>query len=1170
MKYACALLECRLEEAFSPLKKRFPRAALAFGIAVAAAITFLALPARSQTQAFSASLTGVVHDSSQGVVPGAKVTLSSSEKGIARTFTTDTEGRYSFTLLSPGKYSLLIEAAGFSSYKEEGIDLTAGQAASETITLQLGQVKTELTVTGAQAPLLATDNANVSSDLNQQEIQQLPVNLRNAFGLVLLNSSVNNSTQLQLLNGGGQSGTADQDISFLNFGGGYFGTTAYLLDGHWDTAADWGGVIYVPSMDSVQEANIQTNGFTAQYGWSTGNVYNVVTKSGSSSFHGDAFEFLRNDKLDANFFFNNANGIQKTPFHRNQFGIVGGGPVYIPRLYRQRNKTFFFAAYEGLRQSSPVNYTATVPTLAERNGDFSAIPQTLYNPFSTQQTANGFTRTAFAGNQIPASLMSAVAKNLLSYYPKPTNNGLANNFVAAAPAPTQSNEWSIRVDHNFTDNVQSFARFSNKNEFKVGNPAFYGASDPGGPYLRQPNNRLDGASGFTWVINPTTVLSLNFGLNHWIEGNVVQAFPFDMTKLGLPTFLNTTSNQFPVTNVSGYAPLGPQNGSGEGGFPRNTYTSSVSLSKVIGAHSLSTGFTNVILQTGGGRIYPTTLNFDYSATAGPNPQTASPATAGNAFASMLLGVGTSGSTGVSVLPYNSKHYYGTYVQDDWKVTDKLTLNLGLRYEYQTAPVERFNEQSFFDFNAVNPISSLLGYTVKGTVVFNGVNGVRAGLYNPQKTDFSPRIGLAYKALSKLVVRAGFGTFFVPSYLGGGSTQGYGQATPWVAVQSNGFTPQNTLDDAFPTGLLPQTGSGLGGLTNVGFSTSGTESHRPDPYMIQWMAGVQYQLTNNDLIDVSYVGDRGVHIQQGSENLNQLPTADLALGNQLLQPVTNPFYGKIGSSGCNLSSPTIAYGQLLRPYPEFCDVSISQMNDSWSHYDALQVNYTHRWSAGLQVLASYTFSKFLDNTSGTNGWAQTNSVPIRNYYNLAEEKSVDAADIPHSVVISYIYELPVGKGKKVGGNFNAITNAVLGGWQVTGVSSFKSGFPIGVAGGVNNAGSFGGNQRPNVVGDPKLSQQTFQEWFNTSAFAQPAPFTFGDAPRYMSTVRAPGLQDFDIGIQKWFYWREILKLQFRGEMFNAFNRANFYAPDSNFSDPSFGRISATLPPRDVQFGLKLYW
>ncbi|HLH04244.1 MAG TPA: TonB-dependent receptor [Bryobacteraceae bacterium] len=1148
----------------------FRQSCRAAAIRLAAALVLVAPAIRSQTQAFSASLTGVVHDASDAAVSCAKVTLSSSDKGITRTFTTDAEGRYSFTLLPPGSYSLAIDASGFSAYKEEGIQLQAGQAASESITLQLRHVQTEVNVSAAQAPLLATDNANVSSDLGEQQIQQLPVNLRNVFGLVLLNSSVNNSTQLQLLNGGGQSGTADQDISFLNFGGGYFGTTAYLLDGHWDTAADWGGVIYVPSMDSVQEAKIQTNGFTAQYGWSTGNVYNVVTRSGTSKLHGDAFEFLRNDKLDANFFFSNANGIARTPFRRNQFGIVGGGPVYIPRLYEQRNKTFFFAAYEGLRQSSPVPYTATVPTEAERKGDFSAIPQALYNPFSTTQTANGFTRTPFAHNQIPVPLMSAVARNMLSYYPAPTNSGLVNNFVTTAAAPTASDEWSIRLDHNFTDNVQSFARWSNKNEYKVGNPAFYGASDPGGPGLRQPNDRLDGATGLTWVINPTTVLSLNFGLNHWIEGNVVQAYPFDMTKLGLPGFLNGVSDQFPVVNVTGYAPLGPQNGSGEGAFPRNTYTSSASVSKVIGAHSLSAGFMNVILQSGGGRIYATTFNFSPAATAGPNPQTASPDTSGDAFASMLLGVGSGGSTGISVFPYNSKHYYGTYLQDDWKLSRKLTLNLGLRWEYQTAPVERFNQQSFFDFNAVNPISKALGSTVKGAVVFNGVNGVRDGLYIPQKTDFSPRIGLAYQAANKLVLRGGFGTFFVPSYFGGGSTQGYGQSTPWVALQSNGFTPQNTLDNAFPTGLLPQTGNTLGAMTNVGFSTGGTESRRPDPYMIQWMVGAQYALARNDMIDISYVGDRGVHIQQGSMNFNQLPAADLALGNQLLQQVANPFYGKITSSGCNLSSPTVAYGQLLRPYPEFCDVSISQVDNSWSRYDALQVNYTHRWSAGLQVLASYTFSKFTDNTSGTNGWAQTNSVPVRNYYNLAAEKSVDAADIPHSVVISYIYELPVGKGRKIGANFNAFTNAVLGGWQVTGVSSFKSGFPIGVVGGVNNTSSFGGNQRPNLVGDPAVSHPTLQEWFNTSAFQQPAPFTFGNAPRYLENVRAPGLQNFDIGIQKWFYWREILKLQFRGEMFNAFNRANFYAPDASLGDPSFGRISATLPPRDVQFGLKLYW
>jgi len=371
--------------------------------------------------------------------------------------------------------------------------------------------------------------------------------------------------------------------------------------------------------------------------------------------------------------------------NQRQLGIVGGGPVYIPGLYKHRNKTFFFAAYEGLRQSSPVAYTTTVPTTAERSGDFSAIPQALYNPLTTQQNATGFTRALFAGNRIPTSLMSAVAKNLISYYPSPTNGGLANNFVAVAPAPTASDEWSLRIDHNFTDNVQSFARWSNKNEYKVGNPAFYGANDPGGPGLRQPNDRLDGAAGFSWVMTPTTVLSLNFGLNHWIEGNVVQAYPFDMTKLGLLSILNTTSNQFTVVGVTGYAPFGPQNGSGQGEVPRDTYTSSPSVSQVISAHSLSVGFMNVISQTGGGRIFPTTFNFASTGTAGPDPQTASPATSGNAFASLLLGVGTSGSTGVSVLPYNSKHYYGTYLQDDWKITRKLTLNLGLRWEYQTAP-----------------------------------------------------------------------------------------------------------------------------------------------------------------------------------------------------------------------------------------------------------------------------------------------------------------------------------------------------------------------------------------------------------------------------------------------------------------------------------------------------
>ena len=432
-------LNAFLRKGSSMLRKYSSRAGLAFGICLATALAIFPPIARAQTQAFSASLGGVVHDASEAAIPGAKVTLASSDKGVARTFTTDAEGRFSFALLPPSTYTLTVEAKGFSTYKQEGVVLTAGQTASLPVTMQLGQVQSEVTVT-AQGAILAANNANVSSDLSGQQIDQLPVDFRSAFGLVLIDSSVNNASQFQVVNGGGQSGTADQDISFLNFGGGYCGTSAYLLDGHWDTAADWGGVIYVPSMEAVEEAKIQTNSFTAEYGWSTGNMYNVITKSGSSRFHGDAFEFLRNSDLDANFYFNNAHGIARTPFRRNQFGIAGGGPLYIPGIYKQRNKTFFFAYYEGLRQGTPGPLTTTMPTTAEKSGDFSAISQVLYNPFSTVQTASGFSRQPFPGNQIPASLFSKVAVKLLSYYPSPTNSALTNNFSASASAAATSDE----------------------------------------------------------------------------------------------------------------------------------------------------------------------------------------------------------------------------------------------------------------------------------------------------------------------------------------------------------------------------------------------------------------------------------------------------------------------------------------------------------------------------------------------------------------------------------------------------------------------------------------------------------------------------------------------------------------------------------------------------------
>ena len=805
-------------------------------------------------------------------------------------------------------------------------------------------------------------------------------------------------------------------------------------------------------------------------------MYNVITKSGSSSLHGDAFEFLRNSDLDSNFFFNNAHGIPRTPFRRNQFGIAGGGPVYIPGIYKQRNKTFFFAYYEGLRQGTPGPVTLTMPTAAEKSGDFSGISQVIYNPFSTVATSSGFSRTPFPGNIIPTYLISSVAAKLLAYYPNPTNSALTNNFSASASAAATSDEYGIRLDHNFTDNLRMFVRWSNKDESKVEEADYYG-NDPGGPGSMNPNNRLDGAGGATWVLNPTTVFSVNAGYNHWFEGNVMEGYPFDFTQLGLPSFINATSNQFPVVSVSGYAPLGPENGAGQGGFPRNDLTWSADLNKIHGSHSLSMGFMEVMSQTGGGRIYPTTFNFGSISTAGPNPETADPSASGNSIASILLGVGTGGSTGVSFKPFTSKHYYGIHFQDDWKVTRKLTLNLGIRWEYQTAPTERFNQQNYFDFNAINPISSALGSTVKGTVVYNGVGGVGSGLYNPTWKDFAPRLGLAYQAMDKLVVRAGFGLYYVPSFLGQGTGQGYGQSTPWVTTTSDGYTPLNTLDNPFPNGPLPQTGNSTGAMTNVGYGTSGSQLNRPDPYMEQWMVGIQYAVTKNDLIDVSYVGNHGVKLAQGGLDYDQLPTADLSLGNQLLQQVPNPYYGKIAGSGCGLSSPTVAYGQLLLPYPEFCSVSIAQPLDSFSHYNALEVTFTHRWSSGLNLLASYTYSRFIDNTV----WNNLLVGPVAHSQQLQPGYREIAGRRGYPEQPGYHLHLRTPDRKGQEGWIEPQRRGRCDYRRLAGLGShhLQERLPDRHNDGDNNTNSFGGNQRPNLVGDPTLSNPTIQEWFNTN-------------------------------------------------------------------------------------------
>lgn len=735
-----------------------------------------------------------------------------------------------------------------------------------------------------------------------------------------------------------------------------------------------------------------------------------------------------------------------------------------------------------------------------------------------------------------------------------------------------SDEYSIRVDHNISEKSRLFARWSQKRAFKQMTAEIFGANNPGGPGVTNPNNRYDAAINFQRTFSPTTVMSVNLGLNRWAEGNHAQAYPFSPSTLGLPAFLDGNSPQFPNINIGDVQGLGPgqlSGGAGEGMFPRSIGSYSVDFTKVRGSHNMTMGFMGVVHQNTGGRLPQTNFTFPRSMTQGPDPQAPDSST-GYGFASFLLGTGSSGDTAVAPFKFVWKKMYGWYFQDDWKPTRKLTLNLGIRYDYQPGPTEQYDRTQWFDFTGTNPISDAVGFTVPGQLVFVG-DGKRRNLYEAQKTNFAPRIGLAYQFTDKLVLRSGAGLFYTQAWQLDVPMDGYSMTTYYTG-SVDGIHVTNTFDNPFPKGLSMPTGSSLGGLTDVGLSPSAPGNYRPTPYVEQWMLGLQYAITQNDMIDVTYIGNHGVKLPFSGLQKNQLPPQYMTMGNALLEPVANPFYGHITSSGCGLEGATVLAGQLLRPFPQFCGVTDSQAPGAFSTYNAAQITFNHRWSHGMQFVVSYTISKYITNSEGPGEWATNGgwAAQVRSYYDLSAEKSLSASDTPQSLVLNYIYELPVGRGKRFGSNMNRAVEAVLGGWQVSGIATFKSGFPLGIGTYNNNTNSFGGGQRPNLVGDPHVSNPTIDRWFNTDAFAQPAPFTFGNVPRYMPNLRAPGYHNWDLAIQKWWRHEERLRVQFRAEMFNAFNHPNFYAPNQFLGDGSFGRISGTYPSRDVQFGVKIYW
>ncbi len=1166
----------------------------------------------------TANITGIVSDSTGAILAGATVKVSGTENGISRTVMTSSSGSYLIPLLPPGNYNLHVDAKGFKGYEQNGITLSPGQGAKADVNLQVGSAGEQVTVT-SDAPLLNTADANLSAEIDAKQVVGLPLNLRNVISLATLNSSVQNTTQTQQLGEGGTSGKADQDVSFLNFGGGFFGTTAYLLDGVWDTDATWGAVIYVPSVEAVSDFKIQTNQFTAQSGFSTGNVINVETKSGTRDFHGDVFEFLRNSKLDANNYFNNFNGVSKPSFHRNQFGFSAGGPVYIPHLYEQRNKTFIFGVYEGLRQTSPVNGTFSVPTATEAAGNFGdilgaqltagTVPVTdalglpvlanqIYNPNTGRVLTNGsvdpntgravscpggatattcFYRDPVAGNNLAAvpGLINPIGAALIKFYPKPNRPGVSNNYFVAAAAPTTSDEYLVRVDHNLSDATRLYFRYANKHEQKTNSPNYYdagfGGSDPGGPGNVRPNNRYSLVAGVSHIFNATTALTVNAGYHRWVQGGLSQGYPFDQTSIGLPASLNAGSNEFPLINIqsNGSSGLGPQQG-GFGAGIANVGSVGADLTKTIGKNDLSFGFLDVILQNNGNGPANTSFNFknDYTGELTDNQGSFNSST-GYGLATLLIGNPDGGQTQNVFHAAPEEHYIGFYGQDTYKATRNLTLTLGLRYELQTPWTERHDRQAYFDYTAPNPIGTSVGQTLPGEEVFSGGNN--RTLFGQNYLNFGPRVGFTDQILPKVVLRGGYGLFFPPaSFVGIQATPGFQVTTPVVGSTTSGLQPGVSLSNPFPGGLRQPTGNTTGALTDVGFSATATTPYsRHSPYVQQYSLGLQYAFTPNDVLTASYVGNHGVHLLTDNVDQSQLNPALVTPGNNFGAQVTNPFFGQITSSGCGLSNPTIALSQLSHPYPQFCSVKEAQAPQGDSYYNALLVDYNHRFHNGLNLLVSYTFSKFQDDTSGTADWAYVgNGGGYRDSYNIKLDKSLDGSDIKHSLVANYIYELPVGRGRKYAGDINRGVDAVIGGWQLSGIVSAKSGIPLAINGGGTNPLLI---QHPDEIGNPALANRSIHEWFNTAAFAAPGQYSLGNTTRYQGDLRGPGYYDWDSAIEK--FWNlpdERLRLQGRAEFYNLLNYANFFAPNTNITagPGNYGAITQAYDARSIQFALKL--
>ncbi|MFB3828052.1 MAG: TonB-dependent receptor domain-containing protein [Bryobacteraceae bacterium] len=1148
------------------------------------------------------TITGRVTDPSDAVVPGVKVTARNTATNVAAEALTNSTGSFMLPYLTPGVYDLTAELAGFATLERKGVEVLVGDKLAVDFQLKPAGVTSSIEVTAESTPMLSTESASTGTVMDRRQIAELPLPFGNPFMLASLSPGVVFTAANML-----QIRPYDNGVVANMRVDGAPGGNEFALDGAPNNADSRGlqkgmNVSYIPPADAVQEFKMETSSFDARLGHSPGAAVNVVLKSGTNGLHGSAWEFTRFHTLVANDFYLRRAHVSPPVLSLHRYGTTLGGPVILPKIYDGRNRTFFFFAFEKMDTYQPLGSNQTVPTAAQRTGDFSAqLSQNIliYDPFSARRATGGrIQRTPFPGNKIAGGL-DPIAQNLLKYYPAPNAPGDAqgsNNYVANDTQTDLFHSEMIRVDHNFSARHRTFARLLNNFRDSpstgwAGGATYNGVNPSLGLGFR---GNVGLFLDHVYVPSPTDVIDVRAGITRYTVGNYLKAAGFDLASLGFPTSTLARFNgarYFPTFSTTGVATLSGGGGDFAG---HNIFFVQPAYTRMKGRHVLNAGYdvrayrlNAMPAMTDAG-----TYSFGNAYTKGPLDN--SPAAPGPAqgLASMLLGLPTGGSINRSASSAIQSFYQGFFLQDDFKVSRRLTLNLGLRYEIEIPTTERYNRTTRgFDMATPSPIEAAAraayaakpdaalapaDFRVRGGLLF--ADSGRRGIWETKTNLLQPRFGAVFQITPRTVLRGGWGLYMLPFGLDGLNQPGFSQTTNIVPTLDGGLTFAASLADPFPNGVLNPAGPSAGLSTFLGQGVSFTPLQRKTGTTQRWKAGLQRELPGRWVVEVSYTetrgGDMGIAFDLNAiprQYLSTSPVRDAAVINFLTAQIPNPMAGLLGAT--SLSGSTVQRAQILLPFPQFSSV-ISQRYDGSTRYRGMEIRANHRFRSGFTLTASYSRSRLRERLS------------LLNPTDASPEDRVSGEDRPNHFSVHGIMELPFGRGRRFGTGWNRVLDVFLGGWQMGGVYLIQSGRPLSP-----------GNLY--FTGDPNKLVTTYDKRNPGAPVFDTSGFYFHDAavqtngadnpvrqrtdsriqlannirtlPSVFPDFRGDHINQIDASLVKNVHIVEPLRVQLRAELINVLNQVQFNTPSLNPASADFGKITASSQlsrPRTAQFGINI--